>query len=288
MVPPHFTVVSTQPNPGVLESQCKPHFFACLADQQHHQDVQKKVGCRHRISVSTKRVLVYFGGFLALSAQLEGQCETDPCRMSSRHWKSAFSDASKTRHAESMAPKNPVVVTSILWFVTPNIFSYSTPKWLWMLLQQYFFLLFPGAYEKDADHIHARCLCLLSLNDQQPIHTWINSEWPLAWSRRRPTAETIIEQKFSLEAQTEDAHYTLRLGREEGKGWLLLHSSYLPDKQHGTNSPSHISMHFSMAIFPLLIHNSLLSLLDLFSLWLRWTISCTPSNKPIHLTADKS
>lgn len=41
------------------------------------------------------------------------------------------------------------------------------------------------------------------------------------------------------------------------------------------------ALHFSLAIFPLLIHN------DLFSLWVRWTISHTLFNKPIHPTVDK-
>lgn len=88
------------------------------------------------------RVLAYFRGkFLLLSARLEGQCKSDPCRMSSRHWQSQSYKASKAGHAESTAPKNPVVEMSILWFVTPKMVSFSTSKWFWMLLWQQFFLI---------------------------------------------------------------------------------------------------------------------------------------------------
>lgn len=41
---------------------------------------------------------------------------------------------------------------------------------------------------------------------------------------------------------------------------------------------SHIPMYFSLAVSPLLTHNSLLSLLDLSNIWLRWTIPHAPSN----------
>lgn len=84
-----------------LGSHHNPDLSARPIAQHHHLDEQKKVGCRHRIGSKLwqKRVLVCFRGILAASAQLEGQCETNYCRMSSQRWKPGSSEASKIRHA---------------------------------------------------------------------------------------------------------------------------------------------------------------------------------------------
>lgn len=125
---------------------------------------------------------------------------------------------------------------------------------------------------------------------QQFPHTsrhiyWINSEWPLAWCRRPGvTSLHLLQRLLQTKNSTwsTDRRYPLlsevRLGRRER---AAAPSSLLSSWQMAWPQFTFLctSMHLSSAIFPLLIHNSLLSLLNLFSLWLRWAISRTPSNK---------
>lgn len=141
-----------------------------------------------------------------------------------------------------MAPKNPVGEISILWFVTSKIISYSTPKWFWMLHQQYLIFISRGIRKGCGPHS-----CLLPTPFQpewrKPISNRINSEWTLAWSRRRPGVtplhllQTLLQTKNSTSST--DRRCTslskLRLGRRE----RVAASSLLLSSRHGSNSPSH-------------------------------------------------